>query len=59
MMLIEIIGVPRDMLGEAERVTTYQFLRAIGIARSQGFDDVYVIADGVAADRRGGSSAYV
>src|ERR1700693_4968582 len=42
---IEIIGKSRHVVGQAERVVTHEFFRAIGYARFQSFDDVHVVAD--------------
>ena len=43
--VMRIIGVALDVLSKAERMTTYEFLGALGVARFEGFDDVHMVAD--------------
>src|SRR3954462_5556863 len=44
-LLVQIIGVLGDVLGEPERMLAHQVLGAFGVARLERLDDVHVIAD--------------
>src|SRR5215207_3564142 len=63
-LLVQIIGVLGDVLGEPERMLAHQVLGALGIARLERLDDVHVIADRavdavVLADRGAADHAHV
>src|SRR5215831_4295736 len=45
LVLVEIVGVPGDVIGEPERVVAYQRLRQFRISLFERVDDVHVIAD--------------
>src|SRR5271155_5582018 len=42
---VEIIGVPRDVIGEPQRVIANELLGAGSVARLESLDDVHVVAD--------------
>src|SRR5438093_1688697 len=42
---VQVVGVFRYVLGEAERMRAYQLLGASGVARLQRLDDMHVVVD--------------
>src|SRR3954454_23231500 len=63
-LLVQIIDVLGDVLGEAERMLAHQVLGALGVARLERLDDVHVIVDRavhaiVLADRLAADHAHV
>src|SRR5271170_456703 len=44
-VLVEIIGVPGDVVGEPQRMVAHELLGARGVARLDRLDDVHMVAD--------------